>query len=231
MRSKKSLSTVIAFAIALALYVLIVTVIPFEKPASSWVAFSFGALSIIVCCAITLLAMLKGTGYTSKVYGLPVLKLGFVYLGSQMAVSLVFFIIGAFVALPAWISLILSIILLGLCAIGVLLTDNVRDAIAEIEAEDKSSVRVMKTFNVDLSATLSTCTDPDLKSQLEDLVEDFKYSDPVSNDQTEEIENTIRGEIEVLNTLISLKDDNAKGKVQTIKGLLATRNAICKSSK
>ena len=228
---KKSISVLVAFAILLAIYIVLVTVIPFEKPAGSWVAFSFGALSILGSCGITLLAMLKGNSYKSKVYGLPVLKVGFTYLAAQMAVTFALLVIGAFVVVPGWIATVLGIVLLGLCLIGVLVTDNVRDAVEEIEAKTEASIKVMKRFTVDMRTVVSHCKNDKILPLLEALAEDFKYSDPVSNDDTQPLENQIKLEVDNLDALVVADSEHTGEKIDEIKSLLATRNDICKSTK
>ena len=228
---KKSISVLVAFAIILAIYIVLVTVIPFEKPAGSWVAFSFGIVSILGSCGITLLAMLKGNGFRSKVYGLPVMKIGFTYLAAQMVVTFVLLVIGAFVAVPGWIATVLGILLLGLCLIGVLVTDNVRDVVEEIEAKAEASIKVMKSFSVDMRTVVSHCKNDKILPLLEALAEDFRYSDPVSNDDTQPIETKIKAEVDNLDALVVADSEHTGEKIDEIKSLLATRNDICKSTK
>ena len=231
-KSNKMLpSTVIAFAIALVAYILLVTVIPFRKGVASWISFAFGCASICIACGITLLAFNKGEGYKSKIYGLPVIKVGAYYLIAQMAVSIIIYAVTAFVNTPAWIALLSGIILLALCALGVLLTDNLRAVAEELDRSTEISIKTMKAFTVSLDAVVNACTDDTLRPSLESLAEDFKYSDPVSSEATEEIEATIKAEIDELLALVVSNDESARDKVAQIKNNLSTRNAICKSSK
>lgn len=76
------------------------------------------------------------------------------------------------------------------------------------------------------------CTEPSVKKELEKLAESFRFSDPVSSDATEEIENTIMEKLENLKISISSSDsDENIAKITELKNLLAERNRICKVSK
>ena len=229
--NKKAISAIIIYALALVLFIVLTTLIPFEKCASSWVCFGFGIASIIVSCGITFFAFSKGTDFRSKLYGFPVFKVGVVYLAAQMAVCLVMYIIGAFVEVPAWISVLLGIILVGLCLVGVLLTDNARDMIEEVDQKTEVKIKQIKTFTVNIACLKEACQNEECRAMLESLEEDFRFGDPVSSDATQEIENSIKEEIANLTDLLARNDEQCVAKIKQIKAMIASRNAICKLNK
>lgn len=230
--NKKLVSVIIVFAIALMLFVVLTTAIPFTKCASSWVSFAFGIVAIISSCVITIYAFSKGNDFKSKLYGFPVFKVGIMYLVAQMIVCIIMFIVGAFVDVPLWISLIIGVMLLGLCMVGVLLTDNARDVIEELDKKGTEQIRQMKTFTVNVTSVKAMCRNDEQNKALETLEEDFRFSDPVSSQATEEIESLIKSEIGNLTELVAQNNTEAViDKVKEIKGMLASRNAICKLNK
>ena len=229
--NKKLLSTLIIFALLLVVFVVLVTAIPFEKNNSSWVSFVFGIVSIITSCVVTMYAFSKGNSIKSKLYGFPIFKVGAIYLLAQMLVCIVMFILGAYLDVPAWISVILGIVLAALCFVGVLLTDNAVDVIEKIDAKTEEQIKVMKTFTVSVECVKAVCTNKELYPALEKLEEAFRYSDPVSSEATQAIEETIQNEIISLTDIVRDNGENAVEKIKEIEGLLTSRNAICKRSK
>jgi hypothetical protein len=79
---------------------------------------------------------------------------------------------------------------------------------------------------------LDLCSDAEVKKELEKLVESFRFSDPVSNDTTEDIESIIMEKLENLKLGISSTSvDENIAKITELKNLLSERNRICKASK
>ena len=230
--NKKSKSAIAVFAIAAFVYAFCFIIIPFPKNAASWISFVFTLVSFVLSLGVTLYVFGKDDEMTSKFYGFPIFKIAYMYPLVQFAVGVIICLIAAFVAVPYWVALILSLIILGVSAIGVIATDNARDIVEENEAEIERVTKATKLFNLNVSSVLDLCTEPSVKKELEKLAESFRFSDPVSSDATEEIENTIMEKLENLKISISSSDsDENIAKITELKNLLAERNRICKVSK
>ena len=229
--SKKLLSTVIAFALILLVFVVLVTVIPFEKNGASWVAFAFGVISIIATCAILIYSFGKGKNVTCKIYGFAPLKLAKIYITVQMIASALFLILGAFVPVPAWIAVVVCIIIVAFAGIGLIVVDNTVDIITEIDEKAEAQIKEIKTFTVNIGSIKAICKNSDVIPHLERLEEAFRYSDPVSSDATAPLEENLKAEIATLTTLVATNSENAVSKIQEIEALLSSRNAVCKLSK
>ena len=229
--NKKFLSIVAIFAILLVLFVVLVTAIPFTKIAASWIAFSFGALSIAASCAVVIYAFARGETVVSKFYGLSIFKVGMIYLSVQMLVSLVMFILGAFFLVPAWVSVILCILPLGFCAVGLILVDNAIDIVEDQDKKVEEQIKQIKTFNVNVGKIVAICQNSETLPHLERLAEAFKYSDPVSSEKTEPLEENIKAELDALEALVAGNSENAITKIKEIEALLSSRNTVCKLSK
>ena len=131
--SKRQQSVVIVYAIATVVFVVLTLAIPFPKPAASWMMFAFTIVSFAGGCGITLFAFSKSAELKSKFYGYPVFRIGFLYTAIQLALAVLVYIVGGFVDVPYWVGLALSVLLMGLAAIGVITTDTARDFVEEIE--------------------------------------------------------------------------------------------------
>lgn len=230
--NKKNKSIIAVYGILAFIYLIAFVIIPFPKNAASWISFVFTLVSFVLSLGVSLYIFGKDDEMTSKFYGFPIFKIAYMYPLVQFAVGLLICIIAAFVAVPYWVALILSLIILGVSAIGVIATDNARDIVEENEAEIERVTKATKLFNLNVSSVLDLCTEPSVKKELEKLAESFRFSDPVSSDATEDIESNIMEKLENLKLGISSSSaDENIAKIAELKNLLAERNRICKMSK
>ena len=149
-----------------------------------------------------------------------------------IVLSVIICLVATFVAVPYWVALVLSIILLGLVSIGVIATDNTRDIIEEIEEETERVTKATKIFNLDIQAIVDLCAEESVEKELVKLAEAIKYSDPVSSEATEDAENTLFEEISILRELIDANDtEKSLTQITKVTNLLNERNRICKAFK
>ena len=230
--NKKNKSIIAVYGILAFIYLIAFVIIPFPKNAASWISFVFTLISFVLSLGVSLYVFGKEDELTSKFYGFPIFKIAYMYPLIQFVVGVIICLIAAFVAVPYWVALILSLIILGVSAIGVIATDNARDIVEENEAEVERVTKATKIFNLNIASVLDLCTEPSVKIELEKLAESFRFSDPVSSDATEDIESTIMEKLENLKISISSSDsDENIAKITELKNLLAERNRICKVSK
>ena len=229
---KKVISTIFIYAIIAAILTISTLAIPFQKPAASWVVFAFSLGSLIVGCCITLFAFCKSNTLKSKFYGFPIFRIGVFYTIVQLVITLLIYIVGAFVNLPYWIGLSISILLLGVALLGVIITDNARDCVNEADVKSEISTKALARFNIDIADILDTCSNSELYEPLKKLNEKFKYSDQVSSPDTEEKEEEIKREIEKLKNIINNEStENVIDEIKLISNLLSSRNRICEARK
>lgn len=230
--TKRKKSVIIIYSIATIVFLILTIGIPFAKPAASWMMFAFSIVSLAGGCGITLFAFSKSEELKSKFYGYPVFRIGSLYTIIQLALTVLIYIIGAFVNIPYWVGLVLSVLVAGLASIGVITVDNARDYVEETEEKIVFATKTIKKFNVDIADILGMCKDEAAYLPLKKLVERFKYSDIVSNDETAAIEEKIKLEIEELRAIISSEEtDKIIAKIDVISNLLSTRNALCEQGK
>ena len=168
----------------------------------------------------------------SKFYGFPVFRIGVLYVVIQLALTVVIYIIGAFVDVPFWVGFLLSVLLGGAAAIGCITTDNARDIIEEIDNKTYEETKTVMFFQTDIADVLDLCKSEKARPVLAKLVNKFKYSDPVSSPETEESEVVIKNAIDDLrNSIRTLGDDDLLQKIENIDNLLSSRNRICEKSK
>lgn len=229
--NKKFTSAAVVYGIIFVIWTVIFFAVPFPKIAASVIAYIFSVISIAASFGISYIAFKDTAELKSKVYGFPIFKIGAVYCGLQIIFTLIIAIIGIFVKVPVWITFVFSVVIMGLAAIGVISADNARDIVEAQDEEVKMATRTVKYFRLDIAAIVDLCKDAQLKKQLEKLSEQFKYSDPVSSESLEEIEERITFEIDELRHIVNSDVQKAAEKAAEISSLLADRNRRCKAEK
>ncbi|MBO5891527.1 MAG: hypothetical protein J6Q30_02290 [Oscillospiraceae bacterium] len=230
--NKQMKSFVAMFGIVAVVYVLLFALIPFTKPAGSWLMFIFSLISIAGGCGITLYAFGKGDSLMSKFYGYPVFKIGIGYMLLQLGLSVLVHIIGAFTNVPYWVGLLLSLVMAGTAGIGIIAADNAHDFIEQMDNHEDVVTRNITYFNIDISDLLEMCRDETLHVSLKELATKCKYSDPVSIPETEEKEQQIKMELQELHALIEQNEnEKANEKIQLVLRMLSSRNRICQANK
>lgn len=230
--NKKSKSVIAVYAIVLFVYVLAFLVIPFNKNAASWISFVFTIIAIAGSLFVCGYAFNAKQTLVSKIYGYPIFRVGAVYAIAQLSIGIVICAINAVIAVPYWVALLVSVILLGAAAIGVIITDNTRDLVEEVDESVKVDTKNVTNFQINIAGIVDVCESQDVKTELETLNELFKFSDPVTNEETKESEEAIKAMLSELKTLVvDGSDDDIKALIKKITNALNERNRICKSTK
>ena len=229
MSGKSKNTVVISYFVIAVIYFVLFLAVPFEKNVTTWVAFAFGCIAIIVGAMVSYISFDGGQDLKSKVYGFPMFRLGYYYTTVQIILTIALFIAEFFADIPVWISIVFGIVLLGALVIGVTAIDNTRDIIQNQEMRDVQKTQIIENLRVDIDSLVRKCADENVKKEMEKLAEEFKYSDPISSEVTKEIEDSIKTKVEELKIDIDRQDG-----IQVIKeihDLLIERNKICKNQK
>lgn len=229
---KNLLSGIAIYVIILLVYILLVVMIPFAKSAASWIQFGFSVFAIIGSLAASLYAFGHKEELSDKFYGYPIFKAGTVYAIGQIVISIVFYIIGAFIEIPCWIALIAGVIILSVAFIFVIIFGSARRTIECVDNEAVKQTRRIKSFRLDISEIIDMCDDTEIKKAVKRLAEDIRYSDPVSCSETEEIETKISEGLSTLKKMIQGEPvEKISEKVKEIDRLVLSRRRICRETK
>lgn len=215
--------------IAFVLFSLISFVIPFEKNGVFWLSYLFGSIAILSQIYIMGLSFGQGGNLKSKVYGMPIAKLGMMYAVAQVLLSSLFMKISMIV--PVSVVVVTSGILMGGVAIGVLVTEGVREEIIRQDTKVAVETSVMKTLQNQVATLVPICPS-NLQKPMEKLVEEFKYSDPMSGASTQGIENQLFTLLGQLSGELRGGDEAlCTATIGQVSATLAQRNALCKANK
>lgn len=229
---KKSKSTIAVYTIILLIYILAFLIVPFNKCAASWISFIFTVIALASSLFICNIAFKAKETLVSKIYGFPIFRVGAIYAFVQLIIGVIICAIGAFVTVPYWIALLLSVILLAAAAIGVIITDNTRDLIEEVDESVKIETKNVTCFQINIASIVDECENSDVKDDLKVLNQLFEFSDPVTNEETQYIEEIIKTKLTELKVLIvDGSNDDIKALIKKITNAVKERNRICKAAK
>jgi hypothetical protein len=222
---KSKIRFLIAAVVILAVINAVAFAVPFSRRDSYWIGYGFTMLALLLSFGAAGYAF-REESPQSRFYSLPVPALLWGYLLIQAALGLVFM---AFSAIPVWISVILSVILLAAVLIGLLAADAGKEAAEKSDQKVKSKTLYIRSLQNDVEALQKSVKDPALSHSLKETAEAFRYSDPMSSDQLVLLENRIQAETQKLQGAVAEGDTETAGaQCALLCQLLAERGQQCK---
>lgn len=216
-------NSVKGYAILCILFVVISVVtfaVPTEKTAAFWIAYAFAVTALAAQIVIWKAALGREDTMKIKFLGLPVVYIGIVYLIVQLAVFVVFLIVPS---LPAWIAVVVCVVIAGVSAICMLVADTGRSEIERVEVKMQKKVFYIKSLQADIEVLANRESDLATKKELTQLAEKIRFSDSMSHEQLAELEAQIAAKVS------ELKVAADKSEIVTeILFLLDERNQKCK---
>ncbi|MCD7811805.1 MAG: hypothetical protein LUG91_08160 [Ruminococcus sp.] len=229
--TKKVKQTIAILATILIVFTVIVFVIPFHKGGTFWIAYLAELVAIAAQIPIFKLAYDNAKDLKSRVLGFPIFRVGYLYLVIQTVASVILFVLSGVIAkFPVWIAVIVCLVILAFALVGSIATDIAREEVERIETTIAVDTAWMKQMRVRSAQLVTKAKDDTQRKMLEQLAEDFRYSDPVSHADLKAIEGDIEAVFQNLEQILASGGDPAASVEQT-KQLLAQRNTACKLMK
>ena len=217
-------------AVLFVLLSIISFVAPFEKNGTFWCGYVFAVIAIFAQLYFFRELLGKGKDAKSRFYGFPIAKVGSLYLVVQVILSFIQMIAAGILA--SWVAIILNAIVVAFAVIGCIAVETVHDEIVRQDVQIKTDVKNMRNLQ-SLSANLSLfCNDDNNRPLLQKIADEFKYSDPVSSEQTLEMENMLLSQMRELQRVLEEgNSEEVKTLGERILSNLAERNRLCKLKK
>jgi len=223
---KDTVRGIIAAVVLLALYLVLVFAIPFEKTAVYWLSFAFTLVAFAVAGAAVYMAFLRREDTKSRFYGFPIVRIGVVYALLQLVVGLLFMLLGAWI--PVWIAVIVYAVGLGAAVLGLIGTEAVAEEVIAQDAKLKKDVSVMRALQSKVNQMAGQCADPNAADAVKKLAEEFRYSDPVSSEALTMAEMELASAVGELQTAVTAGDGTAAVQLcRKASAVLAGRNRLC----
>ncbi|MDR0766821.1 MAG: hypothetical protein LBF09_07810 [Odoribacteraceae bacterium] len=222
--SRNKTLAAIALAIILAAYNLLAFSIPFTRGPGYWSGYLFSTLAILLAAAASFRALGRA-GVQNKFRGLPVLYIAWTYLGLQLVAGFTCMSLDA----PPWLTLSSGVFLLGACLVGWIAVEIGITEIKRVDEATREKVSYIKSLQAEVDTMTGRVTDHALKKSLQQLSDDIRYSDPVSNPLLSSLESHIEREIATLRRELDAGNTTAaRGVRDNLQQLLAERNRKCR---
>ncbi len=231
MNRKKHLTrSIIILAIVLILFCILAFAIPFVRGGVFWLSFIFTLIALCAQFYVLKTSFDHGESARSKFYGFPIARIGLIYLVIQLVAGFVCMALGLF--LPAWVALVVFVIILTAAAIGLITTEGIRDEVERQDETLKKNVTNMRALQSKAAAIAAQCEDGGAKKALTALADKFRFSDPVSSEATAEAEAGLAALTDELQAAVLDKDYGAAVSLAgKLEAALSERNRLCRLGK
>lgn len=214
----------------LIVYNMLAFFIPFVHNGPFWLAYGFTTFAIVMQLPLLFSAFHDGKRTQSWLYGFPIARIGGIYLVVQLCVGFAAMAVSGWI--PLWLLMVVEALLLGGTAIVFLTTDAMRDEIQSQDAKLQKDTSAMRELQSRAYAMLGQTKDPRLCAELKAFAEHLRYSDPVSNDMTRELENNLLVCIDDMEkALVDCDAACAMELCQKAETTLTERNRLCRQNK
>lgn len=230
--NKQQKSAIAIYAIVFVVFNVIFWLVPIEKSSAVIIAYIAAIVSTFISIYATAKAFVGNESVKSKVYGYPVFRMGIIQMVLQCAALVIICAVSCFVEIPAWVAIVVAIVIIAYGLIGIIVTDTTKDVVVTLEEKTKAATKATKTFRLSADSLVGKCTDSELKGRLRKLSEELKYSDPVSCEELSDIEGEIAKNMSKLESLVVAGNHTeASALVGIILDELSDRNRRCKAYK
>ena len=166
----------------------LVFLIPFEKTTPVFIAWA----GMILVYLLGAFALVKATGKKTGdafLTGKRTMKSIAVWIIIQAAVLATAAILGA--KIPVWAALAAEAVLLVLAAISTIRTDMTHSTVRKMDQDMNAVTADIKGLRAKADALCNMSVDAETKKALKALADELRYTDPVSNQATEQYESRI----------------------------------------
>lgn len=230
--NKRTKQTILILVLMVAAYSILVFALPFRFCATFFIAYAAELVAIGSMIPIFKVAFENSKTLKSKVYGFPVARIGYIYLGVQTAVSLLLAILSTAIAVfPVWVSIVLCSLILIAAWVGCIAADIARDEVEKIEQQTAVNTAFIKQMRVLSKGLAAKAEDATLKAELEKVAEKFRFSDPVSSEHTAVYDSKIDEAFQELERSVAGGDASAESQCKSLMDLIEERNTVCKAFK
>lgn len=208
----------IGLAVLAILISVIAFAVPTEKTASFWIAYIFTLVAIFgqIC-------VWKRGNRKSKFLGLSTLYVSSIYLAAQL---IVFAIFKAIPTLPTWSAIVICCVIFGMAIVSILSVQSAQTEIERVENKVNTKVSYIRNMQTEVEMLAEIETNPEVRENLKELAEKIRFSDPMSSEKLQALENNIAEEIKAFGS----SEDKIKS-IEKIETLVTQRNKMCKNLK
>lgn len=220
---KKCIKLYLIIGILFTVISIVAFFVPTQKTSTFWVAYVFTSIAFVVQIGIWTNTIARDNTLKSKFFGFPIIYISVIYAFLQIISMSVFVVMPT---LPVWSAIVVCSIIAGISWICMITVDAGRNEIERVETNVQKKIFYIRGLQVEIELLASSEKDITVKTALIQLAEKIRFSDPMSNNQVEDLENKITTRV------AELKISSNKAEiVRELAALLDERNKKCKALK
>lgn len=227
---KNLLRVMAAVVLLLAVWNVLSFAIPFERTTLFWLSYALTTVAMVAQLPILAISFHHGGDLRSLLYGVPIARVGGIYLLAQTVISLLCMALAG--KFPFWVALIVEALLIAAAGLGLLTTTAMRDEIHRQDHTLQSGVSCMRALQSKAQALAGQAGNRRVLPQLRRLADNLRYSDPVSSPATQDTETELTNCLEDMEkALVDGDTDSVAALCAKADSLLVERNRLCKLNK
>lgn len=215
--------------ILLAVFNVVAFVVPHVQGGTFWTGYAFTTAAFLLQILFAFLAFGKADTLYRTFLGIPVFRLGIVYLVIQVIFGLVCLFVPL---LPMWIAVVVSIVLLGFYLIMIITAMMARDEVEKTGNKVKEQTSFIRSLTVDAENLLARAKSDVAKVEAKKVYEAVRYSDPMSSGALSSVETQITMKFAAFSAAVESDEAEAvKAAGEELLILIGDRNRKCKALK
>lgn len=223
MKSKKSIMLIIA--VLFVVFNVIAFAIPTQPSIGFWISYAFTVIAFAITLFIWFRFFKTNERIKSKFINLPILNICTYYI----IVQIIAFLIFKFAyTLPAWMSIIVNVVILGIAIILLISVDKSADYIEAVGEKARGKVVFIQSLKAEIEGIAERVKDDSVREKIDALAEAIRFSDPMSDPSLEDSEKAISDKIIALK---NAEEKDMESLIADINMLINERNRECKMLK
>lgn len=159
-------------------------------------------------------------------YNIPLISISYIGLVAMLVVGTACM---AIPNLPNWLGAIICLVVLAFTAISIIKASVAEGIVEDIDEKVKAHTQFIKMLTLDSESLMTSATSAELKTEAKKVYEAIRYSDPVSDCASKDVENQIRNGFKAFSDAVRGEDlEVAKAVGAELQVLIDSRNKECK---
>lgn len=212
-KGKATIGIGLIYVILLGVFNLLVFTIFKTHTSVFWLSYVFMTLAFVVQI-VSMFLSFKTADVETAFFGIPLASFSIYYLCAALIVGAIFM---AFQNVGFTLAIVIQVLILAAFLVVAIISLLARDTVQAIGENVKQNVTNHKSILVDVEMLESSCADPELKQALAKLVDTVKYSDPMTTEAIELVEQRIMRKLSELR--VSMDNDQIVDALNACKAL------------
>ena len=194
--------------------------------AGFWIAWGI-TIAAFICNLICAYAALHGDNLEKTFYRIPLVSMSYTCLISMLVIS------GALMLIPncpAWIAAVVCVAVFLLQVISLVKSEWAAETVEATEQKVKERTSFIRSITTEAQKLMISAQTDEAKASCRKVFEALRYSDPMSNEELEEVETEIKQKFEMLSEKVGAGED-VTSFTDELMELIGDRNRKCKSTK